>query len=160
MRLPGQALPVSSLHSDVALPVKHPHLAGAAPSPPIWLRSLSHVNTENAISLGVCDFVLLYKIWTSVLTSSLLLAISRLMLKGQILFPVSSDYRGIEPYAKDLQGETHTAHIPAVFSHVALGAPWKRGTLFPHGNSHRLLNHFWLWCSVQSLICSVYEVPA
>lgn len=103
MRLPGQALPVSSLHSDVALPVKHPHLAGAAPSPPIWLWSLSHVNTENAISLGVCDFVLLYKIWTSVLTSSLLLAISRLMLKGQILFPVSSDYRGIEPYAKDLQ---------------------------------------------------------
>ena len=51
--LPAQVLPVSSLHSEVALLVKHPHLLAAAPSPPIWLRSLSHVNTENAIIFGV-----------------------------------------------------------------------------------------------------------
>lgn len=60
--LPTQVLPVSSLQGDVAPLVKHPHLPGTVPSPPIWLWSLSCVNIENAIGLGVCDFVLLYKI--------------------------------------------------------------------------------------------------
>lgn len=45
-------------------PRETPPFSGGSTSPPIWLRSLSHVNTENAINLGVCDFVLLYKIWT------------------------------------------------------------------------------------------------
>lgn len=100
---PNVRLPAQVLQGDVALPVKHPPLPGTAHSPLIWLWLLFHVNIENAICLGVCDFVSLYKIWVSVLASSLFLAVSRLILKGQILFPVSSDYRGIEPYAKDLQ---------------------------------------------------------
>lgn len=157
---PNVRLPAQVLQGDVALPVKHPPLPGTAHSPLIWLWLLFHVNIENAICLGVCDFVSLYKIWVSVLASSLFLAVSRLILKGQILFPVSSDYRGIEPYAKDLQWETHTAHIPDEFPHVALGDLWKRGTLF----SMETVIHLWTTSGFgaqgRSLICTVYEVPA
>lgn len=85
---------------DVALPVRHPICLGQHPHLLSGYGLFLMLTHKMQSVSGVCEFVSLYKIWASVLLYSLSLAISRLMLKGQIFFPVISDYRGIEPCAK------------------------------------------------------------